>query len=245
MEETISLKDIYTTLRKRLVLIIVITVLCAAGAWAYSSYLVTPMYSSSAQLLVNHTDTDFESLSSGDIRTNRDLIDTYSVVLVSPRILEPVKENLELNRTTGALGNQIQVTSEGNSQVMRIQVEDANPENAAVIANELGTVFQQEIPQIMNVNNVSILSEATPDASPVSPNVELNSTIGLVIGLMISTGLAFLLAFLDTRIHTEEHVTKELGLPLLASVSHMDQKNVKKGRNLVSKKVKEGSRYGT
>lgn len=228
MEETISLKEIFDTLKKRLRLIMVITIVAVAISAAVSYFLLTPSYSASTQLLVNQSKEEGQSYTSGDLRTNLDLINTYNVIITSPRIIEPTLEELDLDRSAGELRNQVTVRSEGDSQVVSISVEDENPAIAVQIANTLGTVFQRDIVEIMNVDNVSILTtaELSDSPSPVSPNPPLNMAIALVVGLMAAVGLAFLLEFLDNTIKTDDDVEQKLGIPVLASISRIDASKV-------------------
>ncbi|WP_416147688.1 YveK family protein [Salipaludibacillus sp. HK11] len=224
MEETISLKEIYDTLKKRISLIIVITIAAVALSAVVSYFILTPSYQASTQLLVNQSNEEGQAYTSGELRTNLDLINTYNVIITSPRIIEPAIEQLGLERSAGALRNQITVNSEGDSQVVSISVEDDDPAIAVQIANTLGTVFQEDIVEIMNVDNVSILTSAelSESPTPVSPNPPLNMAIAMVVGLMAAVGLAFLLEFLDNTIKTEEDVEQKLGIPVLASIARID-----------------------
>ncbi|SES42777.1 YveK family protein [Salipaludibacillus aurantiacus] len=228
MEETISLKEIVETLKKRLRLIIVITVAAVALSAIISYFLLTPTYNASTQLLVNQSAEEGQQYTSSELRTNLDLINTYNVIITSPRIIEPTLEELNLERSKGALRDQISVSAEGDSQVVSITVEDDNPAMAVEIANTLALVFQRDIIDIMNVDNVSILStaELADNPSPVSPNPTLNMAIAFVVGLMAAVGLAFLLEFLDNTIKTEDDVEEKLGIPVLASISTINPDKV-------------------
>lgn len=57
MEETISLKELAETLRKRLRLIMLITIAAALISGLISYFVLTPIYQSSTQLLVNQAKT--------------------------------------------------------------------------------------------------------------------------------------------------------------------------------------------
>ncbi|MDG5789293.1 Wzz/FepE/Etk N-terminal domain-containing protein [Evansella sp. AB-P1] len=244
MEETISLKEIFQTIKKRLGLIILLTVVAVAAAAIISYFYLTPMYQSSTQVLVNQSKEEGQAYTQGDIRTNLELINTYNVIIKSPAILEPVREELGLNRGSGSLGNQITVGSEGNSQVIYIRVQDENPAMAVQIANTVASVFQREIVNIMNVNmnDVSILSSAvlSDNPSPVSPNPPLNIAIALVVGLMAGVGLAFLLEFLDNTLKSEDQLEKALGIPVLGAISTIDDKNVELKKLTVTKRARTG-----
>lgn len=221
MEETISLKEIFQTIRKRLWLITIITAVIVATVGVMSFFFLTPIYQSSTQILVNQKASEQPYLNQSDIRTNIDLINTYNEIIKTPTILDLVKEELNL---TESLSNLITVGSSNNSQVMKITVEHTDPQMAVNIANTTANVFKEQIVKIMNVDNVSILSpaELPENPVPVKPNPMLNMAIGLVVGLMAGVGLAFLLEYLDNTIKTEQDIERLLELPVLGAIAEID-----------------------
>ena len=96
---------------------------------------------------------------------------------------------------------------------------------AVDIANTVANVFQQEIPKLMNVDNVNVLSPAIhkDEPAPVKPNKMLNVAIATVIGLMLGVGIAFLLEYLDTTVKSEQDVEELLGLPIIGLVSPISE----------------------
>ena len=100
-------------------------------------------------------------------------------------------------------------------------VTDPSAQNAQDIANEVASVFQSTVPEVMNVDNVSVLAAADVgnNPSPVSPQPVINIAIGLILGLLVGLGIAFLKAFMDKRVTTEEDVQKYLDLPVLGTVA--------------------------
>ena len=155
MEETISLQDLFKTLKKRLALIIVMTILAITISGVVSFLLLTPIYQSSTQILVNQEKTDATNFNSQEIQANLQLINTYNVIIKSPAILSLVIEELDLDTTTTALTEQITVNNAENSQVVNITVQDPDPKRAVDIANKTAEVFQTEIKNLMKVDNVS------------------------------------------------------------------------------------------
>lgn len=237
MEETISLQAIFQTLRKRILLIFSITVLAAVLSGVISSYYLTPIYESSTQLLINQEST--EQLSGvRDIQTDLQLINTYNVIIKSPAILDLVIDELAIEKmTTDLLTKNISVSNTGESQVVTITVQDADQYMASDIANTTATIFKREITKLMNINNVSILAEATAsvEQTPVKPQRLLNVTIAIVVGLMLGIGIAFLLEYLDNTIKTEQDIEKILSLPIIGSISSMEKKEQKKISRLKKK----------
>ncbi|PIC56144.1 capsular biosynthesis protein [Sporosarcina sp. P12(2017)] len=239
MEETISLQELFSTLKKRLGLIIGITIAAAVIAAIVSYFFLTPIYQASTQILVNQQKTEQQAFDSQDIQTNLQLINTYNVIIKSPVILSQVIEQLDLDITPVALNAQLTVNSEQNSQVVNVTVQDPEAHKAVDIANTTAEVFQKEIVNLMKVDNVNILSPAVyvENPKPVKPNKELNVAIAAVIGLMIGVGIAFLLEYLDTTVKTEQDIEELLGLPVLGLVSPISDKLV----NTATDASKKGS----
>ena len=242
MEETISLQEIFQIIRKRILLIFSITFLIAIISGVISYYYLTPIYESSTQLLISQ-DSNEKLSGERDIETDLQLINTYNVIIKSPVILDLVIEELSLEKMTAqTLNKKIVVSSEGDSQVVTITVQDANQYIARDIANTTATIFKREITELMNINNVSVLAEATASdgQEPVKPQPLLNVAISIVIGIMLSLGLAFLLEYLDKTIKSEQDIEKLLSLPVIGSISSMGKKEQKKIRKLKKKQLKKG-----
>jgi len=230
MEETISLKELFQTLRKRLWLIVLITAVATATSGIVSYFFLTPIFQSSTQILVNKASSEQPMYNIGEIQTNLQLINTYSVIIKSPAILEKVREELSIERSTEELNEQIQVASEKDSQVFSVTVNDPDPAIAAEIANKTAEVFKEEIVKIMKIDNVSILSEAEvkENQQPVKPKPLLNIAIAFVVGLMTGIGLAFLLEYLDNTIKTEQDIEKHLELPVIGAIAVIEQSAAKR-----------------
>lgn len=221
MEETISLQDLFKTLKKRAILILLTMLLAVTVAGVISFMLLTPIYQASTQILVNQQKVEQNQFNAQDIQANLQLINTYNVIIKSPAILSKVIENLDLNTTPAALNGKIKVNSEQNSQVVNVSVQDPEPYMAVDIANTTAEVFQEEIQKLMNVDNVNILSPAVlaDNPKPIKPDPFLNMAIATVIGLMLGVGIAFLLEYLDTTVKTEQDIEELLALPILGIVS--------------------------
>ena len=227
-----SLQDILKIVKGRLLLIISLTIVAVSIAVVISFYILTPIYQAQTQILVNPKGDSEEvySYSWSQIETDLQLINTYNDIIKSPVILSKVIEDLQLATTPGQLSNQISLSSKDGSKVLYIKVLDEDPELAVNIANTTVQIFKEEIPLLMNIDNINILSEATlsENSTPVSPNKKRNIAIGAVIGIMLGIGLAFLLEFLDTTIKDEKDVEEILGTPIMGMVGSIQLEKGKK-----------------
>lgn len=220
MEETISLRELFETLKKRIVMILLITAGAIVASAMISYFLLTPKYQASTQLLVSQQATGASALLGTQFGDDSKYIETYNVIIKSPYILEQVKEQVGL--TTNP---KVNVSQEGRSQVVTLYVEHTNPATAVEIANVTAAIFQEEVLNLMRIDNVFILSQAElgENPTPVSPNPPLNMAIAFVVGLMTAVGIAFLLEYLDNTIRTEQDVEKHLGIPVLGAIPVIDE----------------------
>ncbi|UPK49055.1 Wzz/FepE/Etk N-terminal domain-containing protein [Bacillus sp. H8-1] len=232
MEEAISMKELFQLFRKRLWLILLITIIAATISAVISFFVLTPVYESKTQILVNQAKNDQQLYSNQAVQTNVQLINTYNDIIKSPAILDKVVKELKLDKSAVDLSGQIQVTSAQNSQVAEIVVQDTSAKRAADIANTTASVFQKQVPKLMNVNNVKVLSKAAlgENPSPVKPQPLLNVAIAIVVGLMVGVGLSFLLEYLDNTLKTEQDIENILELPVMGVITTI--KDVPKATNV-------------
>jgi capsular polysaccharide biosynthesis protein len=238
MEDTISLSDIFNSLKKRwkLIVLLVLTAVTISGFLSY--FVITPIYQSTTQLLVNQKDSE-NQLDITLMESNIEMINTYAAIIKSPAILEKVIEKLDLKQSVEQLNQTITINSQENSQVFTLIAENPDAWKAVEIANTVSETFQDEITGIMNVDNVSILAQAKlkDNPTPVKPNPLLNIIIGLVVGMMLGIGIAILLDSLDKTLKNEQDVAAYLGLPVLGSIQKMSTSRKEGKKNTLKEEV--------
>lgn len=227
--EEISLSELFEVLKKRMNMIISLSLIGLILAATFTFFIATPKYNATTQLLVNQITGNTEGIQLNDINTNVQMINTYRDIIKGPVILNDVADNLKLDSNVVQLAEQISIVTQDNSQVFSLNVISENPYTASDIANTTASIFQDEVGNIMNIENVTVISEAVPNMKPVSPNNLLNLIIGLLIGAMLGVGAAFIIEFIDKSVKDERFITETLGWSMLGTVSEMteDELNAK------------------
>ena len=225
MNETISLQELFSILRKSLWRILALTIVAALISFAVSTFLIKPIYQAGTQILVTPKKQENDVIDASQVQSSVTLVNTYRVIIKSPAILEKVQAEVKnAPDSIGALNNMITVESEQNSQVINVSVQNTDAALASNVANSVAKVFSEDITELMNVDNVKVLSVSGIPTAPVSPNILLNTVIAAVVGFLLGVGLAFLREVLDRRIRTEEQVQQILDLPVLGSIPDIDSK---------------------
>jgi non-specific protein-tyrosine kinase len=115
-----------------------------AGGLAYLvSSMITPVYEASTLLLVNEAPSN-KALDLSLVQTSERLAKTYAEMLTSRPILEEIIQKFSLDTTPVKLVQRITVLPVRDTQLIRLQVEDTDPQRAADIANEMVAIFSQK-----------------------------------------------------------------------------------------------------
>lgn len=225
-EEVIDLFQLFNELKKNFKLIIVWAILGLLVSLIVSMFFITPKYSATIDILVNQK-SDSAQAQYTTQQADLQAINTYKDVIQKAVILEPVvKELKQKNNFQGSVASlqgAITVDNQTNSQVFSVTVKDTNAYMAADIANTIGNVFSKKIKQMMKIDNVTIVTKATPNLTPVSPNKKMNALIGLLVGALIGIGIAVIKYLRDTTVKESSFLTEELGLAYLGFVYHIKE----------------------
>lgn len=217
MEETIDLSKLFTILKKNMKYLIILPIVFLVLSMVITFVFMTPKYSSSTQVLVNQKEIDNQMMAQ-QVQSNLQLVNTYSEIIKSPRILDKVSKNLKGKYSSKEISGMLTVSNQSESQILNIVVENESREAARKVANEIANVFSKDVSKIMNVDNVSILSKADTKGNQISPQPLVNSVVGIFSGLIVALILIFLKEMLDKRIKTEEDVAEILDLPVLGTI---------------------------
>lgn len=122
------------------------------------------------------------------------------------------------------LSKAISVKTQQQSQVFSITATADTPEKAEAEANAVVETFKNEIPKIMNVNNITIIADANKGKQSF-PNVKLFTLAGLVLGFAVCLFIIILQELLNTTVRDDEFMTKKLGLTNLGQIEHYHLSN--------------------
>ncbi|MEC1259520.1 Wzz/FepE/Etk N-terminal domain-containing protein [Bacillus swezeyi] len=240
MKENINFRELVAILRKRTVLILFLTISSTLACGIVQYFVLTPVYQASTQILVSEKK---GSATFSDIQINLQYTRTFQALLKNPVILEQVKQELHLPYSAGSLSEKIATSTESESEIINITVQDGNQKTAADIANTLTAVLKKEIKKIMNTDRVTVLSKAEIADSPVPvrPNYKMNMLLAFGAALMTGIALAFFLDFIDDTVARPSQVEKEAGFIYLGSIEQLKHKKSRfRGDDDMNVRVKPG-----
>lgn len=220
----IDVFQLFKTLWKRKLMILIVALVTGTGAFAYSTFIVKPEYTSTTRIyVVNRNQGDNPGLTNQDLQAGTYLVKDYREIILSQDALEKVATNLKLDMPAKTLASKVQVAVPADTRIVSISVKDKQPEEASRIANSLREVAAEKIVAVTRVSDVTTLEEARPATTPSSPNVRRNSLFGFLGGAVVTVIAVLLIELLDTRVKRPEDVEDVLKIPLLGLVPDFDK----------------------
>ena len=258
-DNTIDLTRLFQLCRKHIWALILWSVGLALVGWGIANFVISPKYTSSAQILVNQKNgRNDPNAAYAAQQANMQLVTTYKDIITSHVILQDASDRLAnpvkvvkkakpakykttddgrkvlvrkaqpavIERDGKAysvsaeqLAKNISVATQQQSQVFSVSAKADTPEKAKAEANAVARSFRDQIPNIMNINNVTIVAPATNGVQSF-PNVKLITLAGFVIGLVLTFAVIMIREMTNTTVRDDEFLTRELGLTNLGQIAH-------------------------
>lgn len=226
--EELDLKELFNIFwQRKLEIIIIILILIIIGA-VYTYALLKPKYTSYTTLLLTQVNSSSESenntsITQTDLTLNSNLVSTYSEIIKRDAVLKEVIDDLNIKSLTEeGLRNNIKVSAISDTEIIKIEVTNENPNYAEMIANKIAEVFSEKITDIYKINNVYILDKAQVSETPSNINHAKDIIIFAFIGVVIACGYVLLANMLDNTVKTEADIEKLTGLTVLATIPDYD-----------------------
>lgn len=190
------------------------------------SVLTKPTYRADTQLFVAiQSSGSVQELQQGNTFSQA-RVQSYVKTVGSPIVLQPVIDTLGLSDTAEELAGRVKATSELNTVLINISVEDGSPVQAAATAQAVADSLVRVVDTLERPKgggtspvSLSITKPAKAPPSPSAPNTRLNLIVGLVLGLASGVVAALLKYSLDNRIRGEADLRRVTELPLLGGIS--------------------------
>lgn len=221
MSEEIDLKELFIYFKSKIVFILIILILVVGICNSYTILTRTPMYKSDTSIVLVSENKD--NYNTSELQLNKNLVGTYTEIIKSRKVLEPVIKNLKLKTSYAKLKERVTVTSVDNTEIIKVTVADKDAKEAKKIANEIANVFSTEIQKIYNLNNVTVVDKAIVAKAPYNVNYVKDNVIYLAVGLVLSCGIVFIMFYFDTTIKTSEEIENKLGLTVLGIVPKVEK----------------------
>lgn len=222
MDTTVNFGNVFNVFKKNWKLILLMGILGLLVSSVLTFIIIKPKYEATVQVLVSRKNAS-QSNYYNDQQADIQMINTYKDIITNDVILRPVRQDMielyGINLSISDLKNDIDVETQANSQVFSINVTDTNSDRGSKLANQVAKVFEEKVKHIVDINNVTIVSESQPSNIPVTPKKGENLILGIAFGILIGTTIIYVRDALDINVRDTEDITKSLGLINLGVVN--------------------------
>lgn len=239
-EMEIDLLELLMVMKKHLAAILLAGIVGLVIMFAYTSFLVTPLYSASSMMYVMPDNSNsMNSSTLSDMQVGQQLTSDYSSMIKSRSFMEDVIKKLNLTIDYQQLLEKVEVTNPTSSRILQVTVNDPNPQTAADIANEMASVAESKLKEITGMQAIKIYEEAAVPDRPSSPSLKKNCALGLLAGLVLAMAVVTILYLLDDTIKTEDDIEKYLGMTTLAVLPYNGRKQQRQAQKHKKQRAKQ------
>ena len=218
----INILELLKELWANKILIIALMLLGGILLFAKVQFLTEDTFTSQGQLLVsNRTEKVSEGfyISQNDIQTARALSETYIEILRTRDFLEDVGTVVNNKYSWRQLDRMINCTIVNETELLKVTVTAATPEEAHLIAQAYLAKGAQKLMGITKGCEVEIVDSARLPSGADDKGMFVNVLSGVFLGFVIGAVIAFVKFFFDNKVRKSEDVVARYNISILGELS--------------------------
>jgi len=213
---------VFLILLGKLWLILLVGIFTATIAFAYSQFVMEPVYESTTQIYILNKKEN-NTVTYSDVQLGTQLTKDYAELIESRYVLEEVIEELQLQEMNPdmdyeAMLAKVAVATPTDTRILAITVSDTDPVLAMEIANSIREAAAVHIKNVMDIEAVNVVDTANLPTEKASPSVFKWTLIGGFIGAFLVMAIVLVWYLLDDTIKNSDDVERYLGLSTLALI---------------------------
>lgn len=222
-----DIRDYVRAIRKRWMTIVVTTLICIGVAATLTS-LAPKTYQSSMQFFVSTSSGaqgGSNELLQGSTFTQQ-RVKSYGQLVSTPKVLDPVIQELGLDKTGTELQRQVTATVPLDTVLIEVDVTSEDPAEAEAIATAISEQFPGTVADLERVADgerspvkVTLVMTPTLAETPISPRPVLNLLAGGLIGLLLGLVAAVIRDQLDSTVKGEAEAREVTDRTVLGGIT--------------------------
>ncbi len=220
-ERTLEIKELFEVFRKKIWIIVIITILSALLGLAYT-YRMGTMYRAGVKVYIGNSENIINSYTEEQMKYYSGFVNTFREIIMIDDFLNETLEEHDLKLTAEQIKGGLGLTAAANSPIIEMSYTGPNKKQTKEVLTALTTEFTEQVKKIMPSANVQIVDSVKVVA--IEPAKTKVIILSIVVGMIGSIGLVLVLDYLDDRIHNKENLEKLLPVPVLGQLPHLNAK---------------------
>ncbi len=242
--DEINLGEMFAYFRSKLHILLIIFALVFGLGSFYVFFMQKPKYEATATVIVSSDKSNVNL--PGEVATNKNLIDTYTQVVKSHRVLDKVKNDINLDLAFDEMLKMINVSAIKGTEIINITTTDRDAEFATKMTNKIADHFVKEIAKIYNDRNINVLDSAVTPTEPANIKIVRQEIMAFAASLVVSVSILFLVFYFDRSVKTSEQVESQLHLAVIGKIHMIDaeKERLKRRQRALALKAKKETKDG-
>lgn len=217
-EREIKITDIFKVLRKRILLILSLTIISTVFAGVISYYLITPQYVANSKLFIGKETSEDGNYNTNDIMLYQKLLNTYSELMKTSDLIESALKDKNLEVSSGQVLSGLSVTPKADTQFLNVTFRSTDPKLCKEVLDSVTEEFTKESARLIPNGNVQVIEKAKMPERPVSPDKAKNIAVGFLAGLMLGVLLSFWMEYINNTFTSAEQLEEILDIPVIGKI---------------------------
>ena len=216
-EDEIDLVELFYLLWGHMLQIIACVIVGGAAAFAYTYFMVTPLYQTASKMYVASA-TYNSVVDIYDMQLGSQLALDYQQLILSRSLMEDVAEALELDIEPAGIASMVSVNNPEDTRIIEITVTCPDPQLAADLANEIAYQASVHLPRIMESPAPNIYEDALVPKQKSSPSYSRNTLLGAMALAVVYCGILVVRYLMNDSFTTPEEINRCFGVQPLAVI---------------------------
>ncbi len=158
-----------------------------------TALFVGPVYRSDVVFRVTNRAQADEVITPEDVSASRDLVESCAVIVHTRTFLKEAAALAGVDTTARAMEKMVTAEAVNETEFLRVTVTSGSPEEAARIAEVIGTLLSERAPVILEGAGATLVDTAVFSAEEQGPGYMSSAAVGLLLGLLVSCGTVVVL----------------------------------------------------
>ena len=214
--------ELLTVLKDKIALILAASIISALVGFGVAAFLLPKRYEASVNMIVNMRSDMMSAVTSDNITSAQDLVDTYAIIIKSNKVLNQVIEKLNLSMSYEELSKMIRVDPIRNTQVMKIAAQCSDTDMAVRIVQTISEIAPSIVADAVEAGSCKVVSDVYAMHDPVSPDVPRAAILSGGLMLMLVCAVLVLRELRNDFIIDESDLEKKLGISALGLIPDVE-----------------------
>lgn len=217
----ITFDAIFNVIRKSIALILICAIICGAGAFLVSKFILTPTYVSILEINIIGT----QDSEGGIVNENNQWVFANRLVKTCKEIIDTNTFRRKVKEVAGVDHKpEFTVAYDEETTIIEIKVQDKSSEDAYRIARAISEIVNEHlVEKTVTSVSVCVTEEPVQPKSPSSPNVVLNTIIMAFIGAAVVVIIQILREVFGIKVKDEDELQKRYGIAVIASIPDFNE----------------------